>query len=255
MKILALLPDDARDVLERSLTGEQRLTRAAGADAAASAIRERRCDALVFDPAIVDDRGFESVLTALNESGLPMLMYVTLGSDAAKRIVRAVDGAARELVLRRADDVPEVLQKRLAALVAPSAPALLLSKAATHFRNFPDKLQIASVSLFGRSTLPRWVPGLVKETGLARRTVDRWMHAGGIHGAARLLDAARLARVWEPLAEREMNPDQVALKFGYERLRLLAAHTKRIAGVAPHELGTHYNRKTFSARLADALID
>jgi hypothetical protein len=255
MKILALLPDDARHLLERSLTVTQRLTKAGGAESVASWLREGRCDALVLDPGQLDSEDFEVVIDAVNESGVPLLLYTALGPVAARRIVQAVDGAAHELVLRGSDDVPEVLQRKLLALIAPSAPAILLSRAASHFRSFPDRLQTVSVSLFGRNTLPRWVSGLVRESGLARRSVDRWMHKGGISGAARLLDTARLARVWEPLVERGMDGEEVAVRCGYARLRLLTAHTRRIMGAAPLGLRDHYTRETFSKRLADALID
>jgi transcriptional regulator GlxA family with amidase domain len=95
----------------------------------------------------------------------------------------------------------------------------------------------------------------VRESGLARRTVDRWMHRGGISGAARLLDTARLARIWEPLVERGRSPQEVAELCGYARPRLLTAHTRRIAGVPPSELHQKFTRETFAARLADALLD
>lgn len=255
MKIFALVPDDTRHVLERSLKGLQKLTDAGGVKAAASAIREGRCDAIVLDPAMLDSEEFETVLNAVHKNRIPLMLYTTLSAVAARRVVQAVDGAAHELVLRGADDSPELLQRKLAALVAPSAPAILLSHAASHFRTFPDRLQTVSVSLFGRSSLPRWVSGLVKESGLARRTVDRWMHNGGIAGAARLLDTARLARVWEPLVERGLAEDEVARRYGYSRVRLLTAHSRRVAGVLPRELKTHYTRETFGARLAAALTD
>jgi hypothetical protein len=255
MKILALLPDDARHVLERSISADQRVTTARGAESVAAWLREKRCDALVLDPAVLNSDEFETVMSALNESGVPAMLYTTLGPVAAHRIVGAVEFAARELVLRGADDLPEILQRKLAALVAPSAPAILLSGAAAHFRSFPDKLQTVSVSLFGRSMLPRWVGGIVRESGLSRRTVDRWMQRSGISGAARLLDAARLARVWEPLVEREMDVESVALRCGYARIRLLTAHARRLTGVGPMELGATYTRETFGARLADVLVE
>ena len=255
MKILALVPDESRHILERSLKGPQKLTDSAGVKAVASAIREGRCDAVVLDPSMLDSDDFQTVIGAVHKSGVPLMLYTTLGAVSARRVVHAVDGTAHELVLRGADDAPELLQRKLAALVAPSAPAILLSHAAAHFRVFPDKLQTVSVSLFGRSTLPRWVSGLVKESGFARRTVDRWMHNGGISGAARLLDTARLARVWEPLVERNMSEDEVARRYGYSRVRLLNAHARRITGVLPRELKAHYTRETFAARLATSLTD
>jgi AraC-like DNA-binding protein len=255
MKILALLADDARQVLERSLTTAQKVSKAGGADSVAAALREKRCDAIVLDPGVLSAEEFETVLSAVNASGVPMLIYTTLSGLSARRIVHAVEDAAREVVLRGSDDAPEVLQRRLGALVAPTAPAILLSHAASRFRAFPERLQTVSVSLFGRASLPRWVNGLVKESGLARRTVDRWMHKGGISGAARLLDTARLARVWEPLVERNVAVEDVAVRCGYARMRLLTAHTRRIMGVDPTNLRNHYTRESFSARLSESLTN
>jgi hypothetical protein len=255
MNILALLQPDARRVLASALTGNQHLKKAADAGSVASALRDGECDALVFDPGMLDTDDFETVIGAVNECGVPMILYTTLGPLAARRIVDAVDHTAREIVLRGSDDVPELLRHKLAAVVAPSATAILLSKVAAHFRVFPERLQTVSVGLFGRATLPRWVSGLVKETGLARRTVDRWMDRGGIFGAARMLDTVRFARVWEPLVEQEMSVDQVAARCGYPRLRLLTAHSRRLTDVAPHELRSVYTRETFSARLAGALLE
>ena len=255
MKILALLQTDARRVLASALTGEQRLKKAADAQSVALALRDGECDALVLDPGMLDAQDFETVIAAVNESGVPMLIYSTLGPGAARRIVDAVDRTAREIVLRGSDDMPDVLRRKLAALVAPSAPAILLSKVASHFRVFPDRLQSVSVGLFGRAALPRWVSGLVKETGLARRTVDRWMDRGGIFGAARLLDTVRFASVWEPLVEHDMSVDQVAARCGYPRMRLFTAHSRRLTDVSPNELPSVYTRETFSARLAQALLE
>jgi AraC-like DNA-binding protein len=255
MNILALLADDAHRVLERSLVDAQCLTRGRSAESVALWLRSGRYDAFVFDPALPNSGEFEVVIRAVNESGVPTLLFATLGPAAARRIVSAVDRAPRELMLRGSDDAAESLQRTVAALVAPSAPALLLRQASSRFRSFPDRLQVASVSLFCRRTLPRWVSGFSRETGLARRTVDRWMDDGGISGAARLLDTARLARVWEPLVERDVAVREVAVRCGYSSMRLLTAHTRRLTGVSPLELRDHFTRETFSSRLADALID
>ena len=255
MNILALLHADARHVLASALTGGQRLKKAGNAESVAAAVRSGDCDALVFDPGLLDPDDFETVISAVHESRVPMLIYTALGPVAARRIVETVDHTAHEMVLRGADDMPELLRQKLSALVAPSAPAILFSKVASRFRAFPERLQTVSVGLFARPTLPRWVSGLVKETGLARRTVDRWMDRGGLFGASRLLDTVRFARVWEPLVERGMSVDQVIAQCGYPRLRLFTAHSRRLTDVAPLELREAYTRETFSARLAQALLE
>jgi transcriptional regulator GlxA family with amidase domain len=80
------------------------------------------------------------------------------------------------------------------------------------------------------------------------------MDRGGIAGAARLLDTVRLARAWEPLVEQERSLQEVAAHCGYAQSRLLSAHARRIAGVAPGELRQKFTRATFASRLADALL-
>ncbi len=255
MNILALLPPDSRRVLASALTREQNLTKAVDAESAASALRDGECDALVFDPGMLDTADFETVIRAVNECRVPTLLYATLGPLAARRIVEAVDHAAREIVVRGADDMPELLRYKLAALVAPSATAILLSKVASHFRVLPERLQTVSVGLFGRAVLPRWVGGLVKETGLARRTVDRWMDRGGIFGAGRLLDTVRFARVWEPLVEQQMSVDEVVARCGYPRVRLFVAHSRRLTDGGPDQRRTVDTRETFRARLAEAILE
>lgn len=249
-----MLPDDAHRSLERSLPTAECLTRDNRAESVASSLRDGRFDAFVFDPAPLGAGDFATVVCGMNQSAVPTLLFATLQPVSARRIVSAVDVAPCELILRGFDDTPALIRSKLSSIVEPSAPALLLQRASPHFRWFPDGLQVASVSLFCRCTLPRWVTGFARETGLARRTVDRWMDIGGISGAARLLDVTRLARVWEPLVERDVPAHAVAVRFGYGTMRLLNAHARRLTGVSTRDLGDHYTRQTFGARLADALI-
>jgi transcriptional regulator GlxA family with amidase domain len=65
----------------------------------------------------------------------------------------------------------------------------------------------------------------------------------------------RLARVWEPLVERGMDVEEVAVRCGYARLRLLTAHSRRLTSVAPLQLRERYTRETFGERLANSLVD
>lgn len=255
MKILALLHADARRTLSSALSGQQHLKKAVDAPSVAAALRDGEFDALVFDPDMLDAQEFETVIRAVNAHSVPTLIYATVGPLAARRIVDSVEHTAHEIALRGSDDTPEVLRHKLAALVTPSVPALLLNKVAGRFRVFPERLQTVSVGLFGRTVLPRWVGGLVKESGLARRTVDRWMDRGGIFGAGRLLDAVRFAQVWEPLVERQLSVSQVVAQCGYPRLRLFAAHSRRLTDVSPHELRSAYSRESFSERLARAILE
>jgi hypothetical protein len=252
MRILALLPADARRTIEQSVGTTHVMVREKKGRSAVETLRERKCDVLVLDPAVLDDEAYAELLPLLNS--VPVLLYTSLSHVAAQRIVQVAELGAHELVLCGREDSAELLLRKLASLVAPSAPALLLSRAAQSFRRFPDSLRTASVGLFGTGPLPRWVDELSDATGLARRTVDRWMERTGIDGAAMLLDAARMARVWEPVVERKLAPRDVCLECGYARPRLLASHARRIVGELPAEFAAKFTRERFADRLAGALF-
>ena len=257
MRILALLPSASCRALERAFPADQFVGRepATGAVLAAIAsVRDGLCDVLVVDPGALSDDAFQTLLPLLSPTRVPVLLYTSLTPAAARRVVRAAELGVHELVLRDAEDAPQVLAQKLASLYQPSAPAQLLSRAAPRFRRFPEALQTTSVTLFGSGTLPRWVEELAEASGCARRSVDRWMERVGIDGAAMLLDTARLARVWEPLVERRLSTAEVARHCGYVRQRLFISHARRIVGVSPSEMAETLSRREFSERLAKALI-
>ena len=257
MRILALLPGASCRALERAVPGDQFVGRepaTAAVLAAIAQVRDGLCDVLVVDPGALSDDAFQALVPLLTPARVPVLLYTSLTPAAARRVVRAAELGVHELVLRDAEDAPQVLAQKLASLYQPSVPAQLLNRAAPRFRRFPEALQTASVTLFGSGPLPRWVNELAKASGCARRSVDRWMERVGIDGASMLLDTARLARVWEPLVERNLSTSAVSALCGYVRQRLFVSHARRILGVSPAEMGQALSRREFSERLAKALI-
>jgi AraC-like DNA-binding protein len=257
MRILALLPGASCRVLEHALVGGQLVARepsAAATAATVAAVQNRECDVLVVDPGALSDELFQSLLPVLSHGRVPVLLFASLTPASARRVVRAAEVGVHELVVRGAEDAPQVIARKLASLYHPSAPAHLLNRAAPRFRRFPERLQVASVSLFGSGALPRWVNELAAASGCARRSVDRWMERVGIEGASTLLDTARLARVWEPLVEQRLAVAAVSALCGYERPRLFVAHTRRLVGAVPSEMAESMSRREFSERLAKVLL-
>jgi AraC-like DNA-binding protein len=254
MRILALLPDTARHTVERAIGSGNSLALERSVTAAVHAVRTREYDVLLLDPGTLGDEEFARLYPVLKQTAVPVILFTTLTRASARRIVRAAELGTHELVLRDAEDAVLLLAHKFDSLVEHSAPALLLTLMAKSFQRFPDALQAASVALFGSAPLPRWVDGLAKASGFARRTVDRWMERAGIDGAATLLDAARLARVWEPAVDEQLSTAAIAERCGYVRVRLLVAHARRIVGVAPTEFGEALTKEQFAQRLAKKLL-
>ena len=254
MRILALLPELPRRALENALGPKRHLSVEKDARLAIRALRQHQCDAVVLDPAVLSADDFEQMLEVLARCTVPVLLYTSLTADAARRVVRLAELGAHELIIRGVDDAPQLVAGKLTTLLSPSAPALLLNRAASRLRAFPEPLQTASVALFGNGPMPRWVNDLTRTTGLGRRTIDRWMERTGINGAASLLDTARMARVWELVVINGESPRAVAHRLGYRRLRLLVTHTRRLVDSSPSELGSRLTLNAFADHLATALF-
>lgn len=255
MRILAILTPGARRRLQLAVPSGCQLLSDDGAAAAIQALMQRGCDALVLDPSLLADDLHAHVLSAIAVATVPVLLYAPLTALGARRTLQIEELGPHELILRGLDDDLELLRRRIAGLFAPSVPAVLFSNAASRFRCFPEGLQTASMSLFGNGPVPRWVDELAANATLTRRSVDRWMHRAGIRGASMLLDVARLARAWDPLARLRESPADVALALGYSRLRLFVAHTYRIVGVPPVQLAGHLSRAEFTRRLTTSLLE
>lgn len=254
MKLLALLTQDGCRSLERAVGRFHTVVCENEVRAIGLSWRQRLFDVLVFDPVVFDDGEFESLLAQLKRHGIPVLLYSTLSPGVARRVVRAGNGVAHELVLRGAEDEPQLLLHKLDGISRLSVPAMLFNRAAARLGALPHSLQASCVGLFSGGPLPRWVDEVARTTGLGRRTVDRWMVRAGICGTAMLLDTARLARVWEPLVEDHLSLADVASSCGYGKSRLLTAHARRIVGTTPSAFGETFTRDRFAERLASVLL-
>ena len=230
---------DHEVVIDTSETAVDLITKAHGA-------------CIVIDPAALDEEVFDAVVHALAQRKAGFVIYGTLDAETAARIV-TLARLGPHAVLLRDDHAPELLRAQLASVLKATVPARVLANVASHFETFPSSLQATSVALFSVGPMPRWVGGLVDGSGLARRTVDRWMVRGGITGAATLLDTARMARVWEPLVVQQRDPKLVAVEHGYRRIRLLSIHLDRLVGTTLTELGTKVDEDKFVSRLTATL--
>jgi AraC-like DNA-binding protein len=219
------------------------------------ALRRREGSALIIDPGLLDEAAFEAALAELAEARTPVLLYGKLSAHTARRIVRAEREGAVELVLRGVDDAPEVMARKLAAVRRPEPSTILLSLLAPRIAELPEPLQTAVVPLFCGAPVPRWVNELADAAGLARRTLDRRMKEDAeLRGSAALLDAARLARVWEPLVEERWPLGDVARTLGFGQQRVLVSHVRRLLRVSPGELGVLLTRERFAAQLARTVV-
>lgn len=255
MRILGLLPPHPYEAVSRALGKGDSLAAAGSGAAVVLAVRRRKCDLLVVDPALFSDGEYRQFLHALSLSPLPLLVLASLEPATARRIVSAAALAAVEVIVHGAEGGQTLLAQKMKALWESSVPATVFRMAAPRFEHFPERLQAASVELFAGGPLPRWVPELARASGLPRRTLDRWMERAGLAGASMLLDTARLARAWRPLVDLKRPAAEVSAACGYAGPRSFVSHALRIVGVSPSQFAETLSRSEFAERLAWSLLE
>lgn len=254
MRILSVLPADSHDALERAVGRMHETIAGSRTPQLRTVLRQRACDMVILDPATIADEQFLKVIGLISQARIPVMLYCRLTPEVAARVVRFAADAPHELLVRGSEDEPTLLRHTIARLLEPSVSAIVLNRAASRVALFPAPLQTATVALFANRAPPRWVDGFCAASQLGRRTIDRWMYKTGLTGTGKLLDVARLARVWEPLVDEALPLREVAKLTGYREQRLLVSHARRLVGASPLEFGTAVTRQDFADRLTDALF-
>lgn len=254
MNVLALLSDDSRLTVERALGPAHAMAVVRDVRSIVTALDSRQFQAMVLDPALLDEQELDALSAEVARSAVPVILYTTLSAESAKRVISIAARGTHELIFRGAEEEPVLLLRKLELLMEHSAPAQLLNRVASRIAGFPPPLQTFSVALYAKGSPRRWVRDIVRDTGYGRRTVDRWMARAGLRGAAMLLDTARLAHVWEPLVERGLSPEAAGALCGYTKRRMLMSHASRLVGVAPAQFASALTRKRFVDRLSRALL-
>lgn len=249
VRVLALLPDDSVAMLQAALARGHMVERLPDAARLAASVSGLKVDAVVVDPSILDDGDWARLRSLLASPRIPVLLYAGLTQKSVARIVEASAIGVHEVMLRSHDDDPESIRARLKRLRTPAPPVRVLARIAERLACLPPVMQRVTVPLFCSGRVPRWADEVALAAGIPRRSVDRWMSRAELAGTATLLDVARLARVWVPIALEGADPADVALRGGFLRARMLAVHARRIVGVSPANFRTQLKVDDFVDRL------
>jgi AraC-like DNA-binding protein len=250
VRVLTLVSDDALRAIRGALHARDRTTPHPGVASLLAAVSEARTDAVVVDPALLDETDWIRLKQLLADPNVPVLLYSALDPATVRRVVAASAIGVHEVLLRGIDDDAVAIRRRLESLHRPPPPARVLSRIADRVARLPASLQGATVPLFCEGPIPRRADAIARAASVPRRSADRWMQRAGLAGMASLLNVARLSRVWVPLIEGGLSPAEVARRHGYVRSRALAVHARRVLGVSPTRLGAMLSSDEFVDRLA-----
>lgn len=196
MHIIACLSEDSFASLQRSLATGQTVRRVIERRQLQSEFARGGGDLFVFDPELGRDDFFASVMRAVAETPMPIVLMANLsGRTVARRILAGARYGVSDVLLEPFDVDARSLGARLQLAHESCATTLLLSRLSKHFESLPSRLQLPLFeSMFGRKP-PVNVDTLAVTTALSRHTIDRWLQRAGLLGPKRVLDAVKLSRL------------------------------------------------------------
>ena len=183
---------------------------------------------------------------------IPLVFWADRTASNATRVLAASGILPVELVFRGTDN-GAILRAALRRAESISAPARLLSELTEQFSRLPDTIQLPVVALFGGVDLSQSAERFVEQTRLSGNTVERRLRDVGLCGVKRLIDAARMARAYGPLAQGTQMAS-VAIEAGYNSVRTLRQQYHRIIGMPLRDVRRNLPIQQFVSLTRTALM-
>lgn len=244
---------EAVAVLNRSVGSSRHMVFVNSAVDLQRRLAEQSCVMVVLDPAGARPDALADLARMVAGLRIPLVFWADRTASNATRVLAAASILPVELVFRGTDD-GVILRAALRRAESVTAPARLLSELAEQFSRLPDTIQLPAVALFSGVDLSQSAERFVEQTRLSGNTVERRLRDVGLCGVKRLVDAARMARAYGPLAQGKSQIASVAIEAGYNSVRTLRQQYHRIIGMPLRDVRRNLSIQQFVSLTRTALI-
>jgi hypothetical protein len=252
IRVVALLAEDDYQRFSAGLPSTWIIRRAQSVRELATAHRMPVASAVVIDPERLSPDSTEEALAFVTTIGVMPILYTTLTSANAKRILEWERRVHAHVILRGSEDEPALVRRQIETITIATVPTQVLRAVGPRLRQLPSPLMEEVVGLFSSLQVPNSPAQLFEGEGKHRRTWERYLSRAGFCNGECLLACARLARIWESV-ERNENVSRIAKAGGYTAIGTLRNNCKRIFGTSPSRLRTKYTTPEFVQLLTDTL--
>lgn len=239
MDVAACLSEDLLTRLRVALGRDHTLVSVPTWSALAELLARRPFDAVVLEPAPLREEEVPGLLALLRRyPETPVVVYTCLTQPAVRATVEIVGtGGYRRVVFRGSDDSPRRFRALLEDLAEDLWESVLFATwVSPRLAGVPRPLAGAVERLFRSPGQFRGVADLAGASGLARRTVERWLARVGIPQAKRLVTAARIERAHAALRGGGLTGSDVALRLRYGSTRAFSRQLRAVIGRPPSAL-------------------
>jgi hypothetical protein len=192
MRIVAVVrPHCAMQMRAALRTGEQ-LIAVSDPASAVSGLR-RAPTVLLVDPSILQSGQTHSLIAEANSVGVPSVVYLGSECEAGGEVLSVISATRASLLTAGHLHDANLFRHRLDRLQAVAVTTEVLRRLAPRLRLLPAPLAHSIMMMFaipGPNDSPK---ELAASSGMARRSIDRWIGRVGISSARLLVAAARLA--------------------------------------------------------------
>ena len=212
-------------------------------DELADVLRSQPADVVILEPTPVDAEELEVLLRLLADfRATPAVVYTSITPEAMRVTVELGRQGVHHVVFRGIDDAPVRLRALLEDLSDRAPISAIWPWVAERLREVPGPLYRAIEVLFRAPERFQDVSDLAGASGLARRTLERWVTRARLSSARALVVVARVERAAHLLRHSSVDVSAVARQLNYPSARLLARQIRIVTDRTP----------TTIRRLADA---
>ena len=247
--VVCLLGDDRWRLVASSLYPP---LRAQSGKSLIDLIETGRFGVILIDPNTIRGDLFDGAARATQRVGGTMYILAILTRLSATSAVRASELVPTEISWGVASD--NALVRKTLQFGSISTPAWLLHYLAPRIQLLPSPIRVAIAGLFGGREIPLSVQAFANTAGMGRRSLERHLDAIELSSVKRVLDAVRVARAWDALAETPRSLQEISDEVGFLSVRTLADQFTFFVGASPRRSVDRFNTSTFAAQLAARLL-
>lgn len=254
LRVLTLVPPDAVDRLAAALQSVATLHPARDVGQLLGDLSLLAPAALFVDPRLIPPNYVQPFNLAVRRSGVPLLVHTALTSSAMRAMLAIAPAAAREVLIRDADDDALSVRRAFERLTRDTLGGHVLARLAPALQLMPERLRDAVTALFVQPEPLDTPDRLAARAGMARRTLDRWVARSGIVSVRLLVAAPKLVLAYAQLRDGDASVGSVAARVGYASARSLEQQCEALLGMRPLVLRDEVGAEAFVERLAGGLL-
>jgi len=236
MTVLALLDTPALERVRAELGSS---TSVAIVQSPAELIRQLLsfdAEAVVVDPSLMSVRDAEAIASYSTLRPRTLVAYTSLTSDAVQSSVILARCSSTRFVFRGTMDERVVLARALMVSPQSQLGVALVFRLGSHIDTLPRDIRECVLNMLHTGQCSFTSEALAMESGVGRRSLDRWLTRAGFASSRLLIATGRVAAGYHAITHSRVPLKRVAAMLGYATQRTMDSQVCSLLGKSSSRL-------------------